>query len=154
MARKFPEPVKFRPKNPKKYRGDVTEIWSRSSWERALMIWLDKHPACLAWGSEEVIVPYVSPVDGKPHRYFIDFVVTMKGKDGLPKKFLIEVKPESQTRPPVVGNKKSRTILTEAMTYAVNQAKWDAADKYAKERGMQFVVFTEYDLGIATRKNG
>lgn len=142
----------YKPKNPQKYRGDPTNVVYRSSWERSVMLWLDTHPACTEWGSEEVIVPYFSPVDSKMHRYFIDFVATFKKADGSVQKFLIEVKPKSQTIAPVRGKKKEKTFLTEAMTYTVNQAKWSAAEAFALERNMKFVVITEDELGIRKKK--
>lgn len=141
----------YKPKNPQKYRGDPTNIVFRSSWERSVMLWLDMHPACIEWGSEEIIVPYFSPVDCKMHRYFIDFVATFNTKTGK-QKFLIEVKPKAQTIAPVKGKKKEKTFLNEAMTYTVNQAKWKAAEAFAMERDMKFVVITEDELGIGKRK--
>jgi hypothetical protein len=42
-------------------------------------------------------------------------------------------------------------MLAEMETFAVNDAKWKAADKYAQQRGMKFCIFTEeslQDLGI------
>lgn len=141
---------KYTPKNPKKYRGDPTQVTYRSSWERKIMKWLDDHPTCIQWSSEEIVIPYYSPIDDKPHRYFVDFFAEFKTKEGS-KKFLIEVKPDSQTRFPEKGNKKQKTFLTEAMTYAVNDAKWKAAKKFAQERGMEFIIITEKELGIGKR---
>ena len=66
----------FKPKNPKKYKGDPTNIIYRSSWECKLMIRLDEDPNVISWGSEEIIIPYRSPIDNKIHRYFVDFIVT------------------------------------------------------------------------------
>ncbi|HET8687567.1 MAG TPA: TnsA endonuclease N-terminal domain-containing protein [Methanosarcina sp.] len=147
----YPEPHKFKPKFPKKYKGDPTNIFCRSSWEKMVMLWLDNHTSCIEWSSEQIIIPYFSPVDEKMHRYFVDFSATFKYKDGSVKKFLIEVKPHKQTLQPVKGNKKTKTFLTEAATYAVNQAKWKAAEKYAAERGMKFIKITEYELGLAKK---
>lgn len=148
----YPEPHKYKPKNLKKYKGDPTHIVYRSSWEKSVMLWLDGHSACIEWSSETTVIHYISPVDKKPHRYFVDFAATFKYKDGSVKKFLIEVKPHSQTLKPVKGNKKEKTFLNEAITYTVNQAKWAAAEKYAKERGMHFIKLTEYELGLAKKK--
>lgn len=147
----YPEPVKFKPKNYRKYRGDPTNIVARSSWEKMAMIWLDNHYSCIEWSSESTIIPYYSPVDEKWHRYFVDFSATFKYKDGSVKKFLIEVKPYSQTLKPVKGKKKEKTFLNEAMTYTINQAKWEAAEKYAAEHGMYFTKITEYELGLKKR---
>lgn len=137
---------KYSPKNPKKYKGDPTNIFWRSSWERNVLLWLDNHPACIEFSSEETIVPYYSPVDEKMHRYFVDFTATFKYPDNSVKKFLIEVKPKAQTVPPTRGKKKEKTFLTEAVTWTVNEAKWKAAKKYAAERGMFFMILTEDEI--------
>lgn len=146
MARKYHQ-GKFKPKNPQKYQGDSTNVIYRSSWERLVFVWLDNHPACIGWNSEEVVIPYISPVDQKPHRYFLDVKATFKYQDGSKKTFLIEIKPYSQTLPPKNTTNKKR-LLEESMTYAVNQAKWEAATKYAKKYGYEFKVITEKEIGI------
>jgi hypothetical protein len=64
---------KYNPINPKKYKGDTSKVIYRSLWERKLMVYCDNTKSVLEWGSEEVIIPYVSPWDGKVHRYFPDF---------------------------------------------------------------------------------
>ena len=140
---------KFTPKNPQKYIGDHTKIIYRSSWECKIMSWLDNEDSIISWASEELIIPYVSPVDGKYHRYFPDFLVKVKTKDGKTKTMLIEVKPKYQTIPPVQPTRKTRRFITEVMTYGVNQAKWKAAEEYCLDRGWYFRVITEDDLGLA-----
>jgi hypothetical protein len=91
---------KFNPKNPNKYNGDASKIQYRSSWELKLMMRFDNHPDVIWWNSEEVVIPYISPIDNKYHRYFVDFLVKIKNKEGLCETLLIEVKPKSQTSPP------------------------------------------------------
>jgi len=140
---------KFTPRNPQKYIGDHTKIIYRSSWECKMMSWLDNEDSIISWASEELIIPYVSPVDGKYHRYFPDFLVKVKTKDGKTKTMLIEVKPKYQTIPPVQPTRKTRRFITEVMTYGVNQAKWKAAEEYCLDRGWYFRVITEDDLGLA-----
>jgi hypothetical protein len=139
----------FRPKNPSKYRGDPTNIIYRSRWELKLMMYLDDHKDVIQWSSEEVIIPYRSPIDGKIHRYFVDFLVTKINKEGKKETSLIEVKPAAQTKPPAITeNKKSRRYINEVMTWGVNEAKWKAATEYCKDRGWKFLIFTERELGI------
>jgi hypothetical protein len=137
----------FNPKNPKKYNGDSTNIIYRSTWEVRVMKWLDNHPNVIWWNSEELPIPYRSPVDNKMHRYFPDFIAKMKQKDGSVMTYVIEVKPEAQTKMPV-QKKKTKRFLQEAATYAVNQEKWRAADIFCQEHGWKFLVLTEKDLGI------
>lgn len=134
----------FKPKNPGKYKGNPTNIVYRSGWELKFMIYLDNHPEVVSWSSEEIIVPYRSPVDNRVHRYFPDFLV--KKKDG--KTLLVEIKPRAQTKPPEIQNKKSKRYITEVMTWGVNQAKWKAAEEYCADRKWQFLVLTEKELGI------
>lgn len=142
----------FRALNPKKYKGDASNIIYRSRWELKLMQHLDMHPDVIEWSSEEVVIPYRSPIDGKRHRYFVDFFVKRKGKDGKTESMLIEVKPAAQTRPPEVqitkGQKPTRRYINEVMTWGVNSAKWEAAEEFCKDRGWKFVIMTEKELGI------
>lgn len=139
---------KYKPVNSSKYLGDPTNIVMRSSWETKFAIWCDKNPAVLQWSSEETIVPYISPIDNRYHRYFIDFKIKVKTSNGSIKTYLVEIKPDSQTRPPVPPSKKTKRYITEVMTWGVNESKWKAAEMYAKERGWEFIVLTEYHLGI------
>lgn len=138
---------KYKPIYPQKYAGDHTNIIMRSSWETKFAIWCDKNPSILKWSSEETIVPYVSPVDNKAHRYFIDFKIQVKSNTGSVKTYLIEIKPYSQTQPPV-SSRKTKKFIQEVMTWGVNEAKWKAANNFAKDRGWEFMILTETHLGI------
>jgi hypothetical protein len=137
----------FRPKNPSKYKGNATNIIYRSNWELRVMKWLDGNPAVIWWASEELPIPYVSPVDNKVHRYFPDFIVRTKRKDGSEQTSILEVKPHKQTMRPT-QKRKTQRYLAEVATYAVNQAKWKAADLFCKEHGWQFQLITEKELGL------
>ena len=152
MARNYRQGV-FKPKNTSKYAGDPTKIIYRSGWEKIVFIWLDKNPNCLEWSSEETIIPYRSPIDNEIHRYFVDIKATFVQSDGKTKTFIIEIKPYAQTLPPKSSKGKSKkTLLEETATYAVNQAKWESAEKFCKLKGYQFMILTEYEIGIAKRK--
>ena len=137
----------FKPRNPQKYKGDANHIIYRSNWELRVMKHLDGHPSVVWWASEELPIPYVSPVDNKVHRYFPDFIVRTKRKDGSEQTSILEVKPHKQTMLPT-QKRKTQRYLAEVATYAVNQAKWKAADLFCKEHGWQFKLITEKDLGI------
>lgn len=110
------------------------------------MNWCDSNPSVLKWNNEELIVPYVSPVDMKPHRYFVDFVIMVKTRKDEVKKYAVEVKPSIQCEPPKQRSKNTKKYLTEMATYAVNQAKWKAADAFCSSKGLEFVVLTEKHL--------
>jgi len=128
---------KFSPQNPKKYRGDPTNIIFRSLWERRVMVYLDQNTTVLEWNSEEIIIPYLSPVDNRWHRYFPDFWV--RTKDGV---MIIEVKPEKQGLAPQVKKRATKKYINEVVTYGVNMAKWKAADEYCLDRGWKFKAIT------------
>lgn len=138
----------FKPVNPSKYRGNVSEIVYRSSYELKLMRHLDLHPDILEWGSEEIVIPYMSPIDGRVHRYFIDFVVTKKNVNGLKETVLIEVKPKKQTKQPIKKKKVTKGYLVELHAWIINNAKWRAAEAYCSKKGWDFQIFTEEHLGI------
>lgn len=140
-----PKPRKWVPKNPDKYIGDINNIVSRSSWETKFMNWCDQNPAVIKYNSEELVVPYQSPVDGKVHRYFVDFVILVKTRGGELKRYAVEIKPEAQTLPPKPGRNKRR-LLEETMKYQVNQAKWSSASSFCRCHGMEFIVLTEKHL--------
>ena len=139
---------RFIPKNPKKYVGDANNIISRSSWECKVMSWLDQNDSIISWASEECIVPYVSPVDGRKHRYFPDFIVKVKTKLGTFKTMMLEVKPKKQTIQPEPRKRVTKQYITEVTTYAVNQAKWKAATEFCLDRGWEFKLVTEDHLGL------
>ena len=65
------------------------------------------------------------------------------------KTYLVEIKPDKQTRPPEVPKRKTRQYINEVMTWGKNDAKWRAAREYCKDRGIEFIILTEYHLGIA-----
>lgn len=142
---------KYRILNPKKYKGNINEVVYRSSWEFKFMRWCDTNPNVIEWGSETIVIPYVSPVDSKIHRYFVDFYIKVKDKSGSIKKYLIEIKPEKFTKPPPIPKKKTRRFIEEVFLYGTNQAKWKQANEYCKDRGWDFLVLTEKDLGINTQ---
>jgi len=139
---------KFKPKNPEKYKGNTQNIVYRSLWELKAMRYFDMNPNVIFWASEELVIPYLSPVDNKTHRYFPDFLIQVQKKDNSLETYLLEVKPHKQTTLPVKKGKKNSRFLSESMTYAINQAKWKAADIFCQKNGWKFKLITEYELGI------
>ena len=135
---------KFTPRYPQKYIGDHKKIVYRSSWDCKVMDYIDKNPDFIAWSSEEMCIPYVSPVDSKTHRYFPDFIVKVKSGNNI-KTLMIEVKPEKQSRPPEPKKKVTKQYIQEVVTWGINQAKWKAAIEYCKDRKWEFVVMTSND---------
>jgi len=139
---------KYYPSHPKKYKGDSSNIIYRSLWERKFMVYCDMNENILEWGSEEVVVPYRSPIDNRYHRYFPDFYIKYKDKSGKIKKSLIEIKPLKQTMEPKVQKRKTKGYIYEVVEYAKNMAKWEAAKEWCLDRGYEFKVLTENELGI------
>lgn len=139
---------KYQPSYPKKYKGDPTNVIYRSLWERKFMVYCDLNENVLEWGSEEIALPYRSPVDNRIHRYFPDFYIKVKESNGKIKKMLIEIKPKKQTQPPKKPQRQTKGYIYEAYEYAKNQAKWRAAKEYCDDRMWEFKVFTEDELGI------
>ena len=139
---------KFTPINPQKYRGDASNIIYRSSWEKRVMLWLDKHSQVISWSSEEIVVPYKSPADGRFHRYFVDFYAQIRDKNGKLNSYLLEIKPKKQATEPEIKSRITKQYINEVVTYAINQAKWKAATEYCKDRGWEFKVLTEDHLNF------
>jgi hypothetical protein len=138
---------RFQPKFPKKYKGDHTNVIYRSSWERKFMEWADRTENVKFWNSEEIVIPYLSPIDGKYHRYFVDFKVWIQRNNGKIEVYLVEIKPLSMCTPPK-KRKQTKSYIEEVVRWGINEAKWNAANEYALDRGEKFIIMTERELGI------
>lgn len=132
--------ARFIPANPQKYVGDVNDIWARSSWEVQVMKWMDSRSAVLRWGSEETVIPYLSPADNKVHRYFPDFFIEYRDADGNIIKEIVEVKPLHETDEDHAKHQRSKDAVL------VNKAKWKSAAIWCEQRGMRFRVITEKSI--------
>ena len=139
---------KYYPSFPRKYKGDPTNIIYRSLWERKFMVYCDKNDNILEWASEEIAIPYRSPIDNRVHRYFPDFYMKVKETNGRIKNYVIEVKPAKQTIPPKKPKRQTKGYIREAYEYARNQEKWKMAKEFCADRQWEFKVVTEKELGI------
>lgn len=139
---------KFRPNYPEKYKGNPTNIVYRSLWELRFMRYLDQTTNIIEWSSEEIVIPYVSPIDNRIHRYFPDFYVKLKNAEGQINTMLIEIKPAAQVREPKRQEKVTRKYFAEVKTYGINSAKWKAAEQFCVDRKWQFKILTEKELGL------
>lgn len=144
---------RYSPKNPSKYKGDPTKIIYRSLWERKFMVYCDTNSNIVQWASEEVMIPYIDPTTGKRRTYYPDFWVKYIDKDSKMQIRLIEVKPKKQLREPDPSKKYntptgrlSTRYVREVKTYAVNQAKFQAASEFAKDHKWTFQILTEDQL--------
>jgi len=138
----------FRPKHPEKYKGDVNNIVYRSSYELKAMMFFDHTPEILEWSSEEMYIGYVSALDGEFHKYFPDFIIKKRNRQGKIITVMIEVKPKHQTKPPVKKDKVTRGYIREVEEWGRNISKWEYAKKYCEKKGWEFLILTEDHLGI------
>ncbi len=138
----------YKPSYPEKYIGDSKNIVYRSLWERKFMVYCDTNENIIKWSSEEIWVPYVSPLDNRVHRYFPDFFIKYKTSSGIIKESLIEIKPKRQVNGPDLTKKMTQKQMYEVKEYAKNQAKWKAAKEFCEDRRWDFQVLTEDNLGI------
>jgi|TARA_B110000495_G_C22395202_1_gene253289 hypothetical protein len=139
---------KYKVQNRSKYVGAVDNVVYRSSWERRFMVYADTSVKVIKWNSEELVIPYVSPVDGKVHRYFPDFWMEVLEEGGNTRNIVIEVKPKSQCSAPVMGKtaKSKYRYLRELKVWKVNEAKWEHCKDFCEDRQWQFKILTEDHL--------
>ena len=140
---------KYKPEYPKKYKGDPTNIVYRSLWERKFMRYCDLNESVHQWQSEEIIIPYKSPIDNRIHRYFPDFFIKYTDRNGKRRSVVIEVKPKRQLKMPEKNPKKrTKAWAHDVHNWVINQAKWKAAEEYCADRQYEFKIMTEDDLGV------
>lgn len=139
---------RYRVVNTKKYTGNPDNVIYRSFWEFKFMKYCDNSPHVLEWGSEEIVIPYLSPVDGKMHRYFVDFYMKVQESSGRIQRYLIEIKPAKFTQPPQTARRKTQQYIQEVFTWGINQAKWRAATNFCENQGWKFEILTEKELGL------
>jgi|TARA_R100000081_G_scaffold27480_1_gene12217 hypothetical protein len=139
---------RYKPTYPNKYKGDPTNIIYRSSWELKFMRFCDLRDDVIEWQSEEIIIPYRHPLDGKIHRYYPDFRLKVKNKTNNIENWIIEIKPDKFTKEPRPQQRRTRKYINEVKNYAINTYKWDAARYFCKKRNWKFKILTEKDLHI------
>ena len=139
---------RYTPIYPSKYQGNTKHIICRSSWERKFCQWCDMNNSIISWASEEFSIPYVSPKDNRVHKYYPDYLIKVKEKNDKIKTYVVEVKPDKQTKPPQKKKRVTKSNIYECKTYAVNTAKWKAAQEWCADRKIEFKIITEKELGI------
>ena len=139
---------RYKPINPSKYKGNPMNIIYRSSWELKFMRFCDLRDDIIEWQSEEIVIPYRHPLDGKIHRYYPDFRVKVKDKSNKIENWIIEIKPYKFTKEPIPQKRKTRKYINEVKNYAINSYKWDAAKYFCKKRDWKFKILTEKELHI------
>ena len=66
----------FVPKNIDKFIG--SKAIYRSGLELKFFRFCDHNPNVLKWGSENIVIPYKSPLDNRMHRYYVDNYIELK----------------------------------------------------------------------------
>ena len=138
----------YKPSYPEKYIGDYKNIIYRSLWERKFMTYCDLNENILKWSSEEIWIPYISPLDNRCHKYFPDFYIKYKDSKGTIKESLIEVKPKRQVEGPKPQKRVTQKQMYEIKEFAKNQAKWKAAKEFCEDRRWEFQILTEDNIGV------
>lgn len=142
---------KYTPKYPEKYMGDVNKITFRSSWELRFMEFCDNNVNIVKWASEEIVVPYIKPTDGKVHRYYPDFYIEYWTGDNQYKRELIEIKPYKESgiaaaKAKHKNGRRKKTSTYDQIMAVINESKWKAANELCKKHGIHFRVLTERSL--------
>ncbi len=132
----------FKMRNPQKYRGETSKCVFRSSLERRFMKYCDKWEHIVQWNCEVVKIPYICRTDGQKHTYIMDFWI----RTNTGKQYLVEVKPHEFTSAPKIPERKTKNYYNKVTMWGKNQSKWEAAEKYAQKRGMEFKILTEKHL--------
>lgn len=147
MIKKNPRFIQgiFIPRNKEKFLG--SKAIYRSSLELRFMKFCDSNENVVKWGSENVIIPYLNPLDGKIHRYFVDNFVMIK-EGNVTKKYLVEIKPSSQLSPPTTKYRKKSNLIYEQTMFITNKAKWQAAREWCNKKGLEFIIITEKQLTV------
>ena len=139
MANKFQQGI-YEVRNPRKYVGKHRPKY-RSGWELKFMRMLDEHPNILAWASEAHRIPYKNPATGKNTHYVPDFFIQYQDANGKRRTELVEIKPSTQSTMEGAGRSKRNQL-----NVVVNNAKWQAATAWCKQKRIRFRVITENDL--------
>ena len=87
-----------------------------------------------------MFIPYFNPVKNKMSKYYPDFLVKVREKDGSEKVKMIEVKPSKETCMEAAKSKRDKLAVV------VNQAKWEAARVFCQLNNMTFEILTELHL--------
>lgn len=144
----------YKPLHPEKYVSGKKDgalnkkggIRFMSSWELQTCKFLDMNPNVLRWSSEEIAIPYIKPTTGRVHKYFPDYWVEYKNKNGKLISEIWEVKPDAQTKPPKTTGKNKKRQLWESINWAINVAKWEAATLFCRKYGLKFRIVREMDI--------
>lgn len=129
----------YYPLNPEKYVAESKTIIYKSSLEQRFMLYLDKNSSIRWWKYEPFPIKYFDASTNKVRKYYIDFVIAVKGNPD--KIFYCEIKSKKETIKPKNPNNVADNLL-----YLKNISKWKAAKQYCASKGYGFLVITEDQL--------
>lgn len=134
----------------RKYIGNKDNIVYRSSWEKKVLDWCCNSSKVKRFSSEELVIPYISKLDGKEHRYFCDFYIELEKNDGTLQRLAVEVKPYAKYINAIEGVKEGsnkRRFINESIEAQRNRDKWNQITKICKKHGIQFIILHERNSG-------
>lgn len=122
------------------------EIEYKSGLERTAFRYCDMNKHVKNFSIEPFAIRYLKPTTGRIHRYFVDLFIEFQNGQ----KFLVEIKPYSETVEPKKPSKKTQKAILNyqkaLQTFAVNSAKWEACRQFCSEKGLKFIILTEREL--------
>jgi hypothetical protein len=137
----------YEPQNGEKYIGDIHNIIYRSSWEYRFCLYCDTNELILKWSSEPLSIRYYNPLDKKEHDYNVDFYIKVLKESGEEQEWILEIKPENQTKKPIFEGvttvQKLKSYNRNMQIWITNQAKFKAAKDWSEKRGFKFGVIDE-----------
>ena len=150
--------------NPDKYMDGLPDPVYKSDWERKVFVFCDCNPFVTRWGYEPFAISYFSPVQQKMSIYKPDIYVECQYDDGTKEKWLMEIKPVAYSimpkapKPVVEGatakqlmahHKKDLAYQRKSMDVITNYAKWEAAEQWCQNHGVNWMVLNESNtLGL------
>ena len=137
----------YQPKNRSKYIGQQSPIF-RSSWQLQAFVSLDKNPKILRWASQAIAIPYIDTArQNTRHKYIVDLYFEVANAQSQIEKWLIQIKPYSQSVNPKATKRKSTgKLIMEQAIVQTNHCKWEAATQFCKEHGWHFGVWTQHGI--------
>lgn len=135
--------------HPEKFIGDYSEkvgVPYRSGLEYRFIKTIDSSEVCIRWTYEHdaFIIPYMSPIDHRQHRYYPDFYVEVRLYNGETKRYLVEVKAQKDTQKPDPKKFKDRSSYAYQLRQSLLvEVKRRAAENWCKQHGLQYLFVTE-----------
>lgn len=126
----------IQPADLKKYYSSCKDepVIFRSGLELKFIQYCEGNPNITKWASEPISIPYYNRLAKTYRHYYPDYII--ENKEG--QRTIIEVKPDDQTHKPSAND--SRWLKE---SWIINTDKWTAAQQFAHDNGMKFIIVTE-----------